>query len=80
MENKEPKIEPMLRRIYHESFIEKNKDKVNQKCICEICGGSYTYFNKSRHNKTQKHQFQILQLKLRDRYQEIDNSDDEFLI
>lgn len=39
-------------REYYLGFKDKNKDKINQKVDCEICGGSFTYFNKSRHVKT----------------------------
>lgn len=33
----------------------KNSHDVNQKIQCSICGGSYSYFNKSSHCKTKKH-------------------------
>ena len=33
---------------------QENKAKINEKFSC-ICGGSYTYINKSRHEKTKKH-------------------------
>lgn len=42
-------------REYHEKFIEKHKDKIIKSVICNICDGSYIYFNKSRHLKTSKH-------------------------
>lgn len=41
-------------REYYLGFKDKNKDKINQKVDCEICGGSFTYFNKSRHIKTKR--------------------------
>jgi hypothetical protein len=44
-----------IKKNYLSQFIEKNKDKIKEKQICPICGGSYDYFNKSRHNKTKKH-------------------------
>jgi len=40
---------------YYKQFRETNKDKVNEKVKCDICGGSYTYFNKSKHIQTQRH-------------------------
>ena len=46
------KITPEKKREYYLEFKEKNKDKINLKMSCEICGGSYTYFNKSRHIRT----------------------------
>ena len=42
-------------KIYNKTFYEKNKDKVLEKIICSICCGSYTYYNKSKHNKSNKH-------------------------
>ena len=38
----------------YKKFVESHKDMVNKKNECHICGGSYTYFNKSRHFKTPK--------------------------
>jgi hypothetical protein len=40
---------------YNKTFIEKNKDKITVKHQCPICLGKYTYFNKSKHNKSSKH-------------------------
>jgi len=40
---------------YNKNFLEKNKDKINQKIICDICCGSYSYYNKSKHIKSAKH-------------------------
>ena len=40
-------------------FIEKNKETINNKIICQICGGSYSYFNKAHHLKTKKHKDNI---------------------
>jgi len=40
---------------YNNTFYIKNNDKIKQKEICKICGGNYTYYNKSAHNKTNKH-------------------------
>ncbi len=42
------------RREYNSTFYEKNKDK-DIKRKCDICGGSFTIFNKSHHNKSKKH-------------------------
>ena len=39
----------------YKKFIEENKDKIKEKIECVICKGSYTYFNKSKHNKTKRH-------------------------
>jgi hypothetical protein len=40
---------------YYQQFKETNKDKLNERVKCDICGGSYTYFNKSKHIQTKKH-------------------------
>jgi len=40
---------------YNKNFAEKNKDKISQRKMCEVCYGNYTYYNKSRHNKTKRH-------------------------
>lgn len=40
---------------YVNKFIDNNKDKIKQKICCSVCFGSYTYFNKSMHNKTKRH-------------------------
>ncbi len=42
-------------KAYYKKFIEKNKDKIHEKKICEVCSGKYTYYNKSRHMKSKKH-------------------------
>jgi hypothetical protein len=37
-------------------FKEVHKDKITQPIRCSVCRGSYTYFNKSAHIKTKRHQ------------------------
>lgn len=44
-----------IKKKYYETFKEKNKDKINEIHICPICCGSYTYFNKSKHNSSIRH-------------------------
>jgi hypothetical protein len=39
---------------YKKQHYEQNKEQINQKINCE-CGGKYTFQNKSKHIKTQKH-------------------------
>jgi len=41
--------------IYYQRFREKNTEKIKEKVECCICGGSYDYFNKSQHKKSNKH-------------------------
>lgn len=38
---------------YYKKF--KETHDINQKIPCDICGGSYSYYNKSNHLKCQKH-------------------------
>lgn len=45
---------------YYANFKSKNADKIKEKIKCEICGGSYDYFNKSKHNKGLKHKYKLL--------------------
>lgn len=43
----------------HKEYLQKNKEKLkaylNKKNNCDICGGCYTFRNKSTHNKSVKH-------------------------
>lgn len=55
-------ITPEKRHNYYIKYMEKNKDKVNKKEICSICCGSYTYFNKSTHNKSRRHKMCLMNL------------------
>jgi len=40
---------------YIQTFLNKNSTKVKEKVTCDICCGSYTYFNKSKHIRSKKH-------------------------
>ena len=51
---------------YYNKFKETHKEKLNEKIICELCGGKYSYFNKSHHNKSKKHYIALIQKKLND--------------
>jgi hypothetical protein len=42
-------------REYNRRFIEKNADRIKAKTVCEVCCGTYTYFNKSKHLKSARH-------------------------
>ena len=37
------------------SWYMKNKEKMHESIKCKICGGRYTYYNKSHHIKSKKH-------------------------
>jgi len=53
------------KKDYFKKFVDGNKDKVKEQVMCDVCGGSYTYFNKSHHKKSQRHlkSLQIIQNK-----------------
>lgn len=40
---------------YNKTFMEKHKERLKQKVICSICKGEYSYYNKSKHYKTKRH-------------------------
>lgn len=40
---------------YNATFKNKHAEKLNTKINCEICGGHYTYYSKSKHLKSKKH-------------------------
>ena len=40
---------------YYANFKKKHAANINEKIICDLCKGSYSYFNKSGHKKTKKH-------------------------
>ncbi len=40
---------------YYNTFKNKNENIVRKKFTCELCGGRYTYYNKSKHNSSLKH-------------------------
>ncbi len=40
---------------YNKNFMEKHKERLKQKTVCELCKGEYSYYNKSKHNKTKRH-------------------------
>jgi len=62
-------------------FKKKNKDKIKEKIICDICGGHYVYYSKSLHKKSKKHIFCLNKIKNendKDNDNDSDsNSDDE---
>ena len=42
-------------KIYYDTWYAKNKDRMNIKNTCEICGGSFSISNTTCHKKTKKH-------------------------
>lgn len=49
-------VKKIYNKTYYELSKQKNKYSERAKCIdCIMCGGSYCYYNKSRHNKTKRH-------------------------
>ena len=43
------------RALYYKEYAEKNKEKLREQHMCEICGGKYNTANKANHIKTKKH-------------------------
>ncbi len=48
-------ITPEKNKLYYNNFKINNPDVVRWKFACDLCGGKYTYYNKSKHNKSTKH-------------------------
>lgn len=40
---------------YNKNFCAKHINRIREKTTCDVCCGTYTYFNKSKHLKTRKH-------------------------
>lgn len=49
---------------YYTNFKNKHIDEIKQKTKCDLCGGCYTYFNKSHHEKSNKHQYILLKYEI----------------
>lgn len=61
-------------KVYNQTYYVKHKD-VNTARVCDLCGGKYSIFNKSHHNKTKKHlkrQAMLINLKIDIAYDVID--------
>jgi hypothetical protein len=52
MDDKEKKYDT---KKYYETY--KKKKDLNEKIKCDLCGGSYSFSNKTHHIQTKKHQF-----------------------
>lgn len=52
---------------YYKTYHKKNYDKFHCKHTCNICGGTYNYYSKAKHLRTNKHkrELEIKQLKER---------------
>jgi len=55
MENIDSMIKKYDSKKYYQNFKDKHNEIIKKKFTCELCGGKYTYFNKSHHLKTKKH-------------------------
>ncbi len=49
---------------YNKTFYAKHKDEILKKYKCDLCGGSFSLKTKHNHQKTVKHQYQLLKLQL----------------
>jgi len=61
--NKKYNYSSEKKQEYYKNFKEKNLDKIKEKCICEECGGKFTYYNKSTHLKSKKHIWILMKTK-----------------
>lgn len=57
-----------IKKLYNKSYYEKTKENNKykdraQKIDCIVCGGSFCYYNRSRHNITKKHLKMVERLK-----------------
>lgn len=43
-------------KAYYTTFKEKNNNKIHQVIVCDVCGGHFSYFNKSHHKASRKHE------------------------
>ena len=43
------------RTQYFKEYFQKNKNKLTENIICDICGGKYQKMNKTIHDKSKKH-------------------------
>ena len=70
MDNQKKKyiISKEKRKVYNDNYMQQHKDLIHKRLACSECGATYTYFNKSRHNKCQRHlyaiQINVLQQKI----------------
>lgn len=40
---------------YNDNFRQKHAEEIQKKIICKACGFHYTYYSKSKHLKTKRH-------------------------
>jgi hypothetical protein len=66
-------MNPEKRKEYMKIFKKKNDDKIREKQKCAICGGTYTYFNKAKHIKTEKHLYIEREMKEKEKYNDLKN-------
>ena len=51
-------------KVYNKQYFDKNKDRLKQKVLCQ-CGSYYSYYKKSYHIKTKKHQYYLYNQKFK---------------
>ncbi len=60
MENKKKYIYDKEKiKNYSDTFYEKNKDRLKNKIICDVCSGSYCILNRTHHINTNKHKTKL---------------------
>ena len=45
--------------LYYQNFKKKHTGILTEDIKCSICPGHYTYYNKSRHNKSKRHRLAV---------------------
>ena len=55
LKNGDIKVKYYPQKEYNKKHYDKNKENYLNEIICDVCNGKYTQQNKSKHNKTIKH-------------------------
>lgn len=59
-----PQNQNIKKKCSYKDYYEANKEKFQEKIVCSDCGSEYTKYNKTKHDKTNKHQKSLLINKL----------------
>jgi hypothetical protein len=51
---------------YKKAYYQKNKERINKKKVCEICGSLYNTSTKWRHFKSKKHRLIEMEKKIKE--------------
>lgn len=59
------------KKAVNDRYLEKHKERLLEKEVCEICGGEYQRWSRGKHEKTKKHQVGIKMLELKKQVDEL---------